>query len=148
MSNIFKYSVLTYNHSQLLNEKINVGIIFYFPNAGGERLYFKYPKKLHRLKTFYTDFSEWQLKNYLVSIEAKTHKLNARFSSKGLNLYSDDDLVDIIHHEYKDDATTLQFSEIKKGKLYSDIDSVITQFYNLYFSIYDAGSETHDPYKD
>lgn len=148
MSNYFKYSILTYNHSQLLNEKINVGILFYFPNSQGEKIFFKYPKKLNRLKAFYTDFSEWQLKSYLSAIEIKTNKLNLRYSNGSLNLHHDEELKDIIYNEYiKDDATVLQFSDIKKGKLYDNIENVITQFYNLFFSIYDDikdNRERHD----
>jgi hypothetical protein len=60
MTNIFKYSLLKYNHSQVLNEELVLGILFYFPHKN--QFDFIYPPKLTRIKKIYFNFSESLIK--------------------------------------------------------------------------------------
>jgi len=148
MKTYFKYSILSYSHSQLLDEKLNVGILFYFPNSSEEKLIFRFPHKLSRLRGFYHDFSEWQLRNYLRSFDFKTNEINLRFHEHKLNFHIKDDLSKIIHDEYiKPDATVLEFSEVRTGKVFDDIYGIIEKYFNLYFSVYtdpNSDVEKHD----
>jgi len=127
----FSYCLLNYVHSQFLDEKLNVGILFYFKNSN--KLSFKYPKNFKRLKELYGDFSEWQLKSHLEAIVERVQKLNNQPDSF-FHLPNGRLIVDEI---LKKDATVLQFSEIKHSiNEAPDSDSIINNYYNLYFSNY------------
>ena len=54
MSKKLIYSVLQYKHSALLNEAINVGVLFYFPEDT-KKLYFRYATP-DRIRAIYTGF--------------------------------------------------------------------------------------------
>src|ERR1035437_5438095 len=132
MSNNFTYSILYYVHSQFLQERVNVGILFYFPTH--DKIIFKYPKVYTRVRELYTDFEDWQLRANLKALEEKVNKLN----EKKVDLFVESKIEKIINGEIlKKDATVFSFSDLKHGTIYSDDYSLIAQdFYDLYFSNY------------
>lgn len=135
MSNNFTYYLLNYIHSQFLNERVNVGILFHFENTN--QFIFKYPKKYKRLRDLYGDFSEWQLRANLAAIERKTFNLSAR----EIPLFGKNEIKDIEVYFNKrllrEDSTVLQFSGTKYSTNTTDsISTIINNYYNLYFSEY------------
>lgn len=129
----FTYCILNYVHSQLLDEKLNVGILFHFKNSN--EIIFKRPKSFKRLKELYpNDFAEWQLKTYLNAIEEKVFQLN----SKHYNLFSESKFEKLISEEVlKKDATALKFSDLKTGVVYAEnYDTIINDYFRLFFSNY------------
>lgn len=137
MNTKFTYCLLTYTHSQLLEERVNVGILFHFESG---KIIFKYPKSFKRIKELYNNFEEWQLKNNLSAIQ---DKLN-RVSFSNYSLFIDESNK----KEVKDellliDSTALQFSELKTGYSESEsIEVIADNYYHLYFSHFNYRSKS------
>jgi hypothetical protein len=134
-TNIFTYSLLRYVHSATSGEALNVGIFFIFPEQ--KKVIFHAPNKLTRLSHTYQNFSEWLIKAHLKGIKQKTHQINNDW-----NLFSDEILKDqraFIAREFLlEDATALQFSDIRVGVLDTDNYKELAQsYYELYFGDYD-----------
>lgn len=72
--NLYKYSLLQYKHSALLNESLNIGVLIYFQNKNS--FVFKYSKKLSRVKNVYSNVSDKIIKHYLKQINSKINKFN------------------------------------------------------------------------
>ncbi|HEX7414342.1 MAG TPA: hypothetical protein VF411_09905 [Bacteroidia bacterium] len=141
MNTFFTYRILTYTHSQLLAEKLNVGILFYFKNPN--RFVFKYPKTFKRIREIYNGFSEWQLKTNLRAIEEKT----SQYINNNLLFIDTKTEEEITNEILRNDATVLSFSEEKIiNGIDGDIDLIIDKFYKLYFSDYkiEFKKEKHD----
>jgi len=142
MNKYFTYSILNYVHSPLLEEKVNVGILFHFPNGD---IVFKHPKIFKRVSGLYDDFADWQLKANLTALQDKVNIL----ISKKIDLFGNGELENIISEEIlRTDATVLKFSEPKKTALYSNnYKDIVQDFYNLYFLNYNDENfikEKHD----
>jgi len=133
VKNKFTYWILNYVHSQFLEERLNVAILFYFPNENS--FVFRYPKKFKRLKETYNLFQEWQLKASLTAIENKINILNSETNS----LFYERPLEILLNKVLKEDATSLVFSQPKDTISFDDnINDSIEKYYNLYFSDYKA----------
>lgn len=129
MENVFTYRILSYTHSQFLEEKLNVGILFYFGND--TPLVFKHPDNFKRVREVYSDFHEWQLKSNLRAIEDKVRLINNDIFSKTVN---EDQLINDV---LRNDATVLSFSSPKTiSDFNGDINIVAENLYNLYFAHY------------
>ena len=142
MNTFFTYRILTYTHSQLLAEKLNVGILFYFKNPN--RLVFRYPKAFKRLREIYNDFHEWQLKTNLKAIDEKVNSLNVEINSLFIDTKTENEITNEV---LRKDATVLSFSEEKIiSDFNGDIDLIVEKLYNLYFSDYkvEFKKEKHD----
>jgi hypothetical protein len=146
MSTQFTYRILTYTHSQIMNEKVNVGILFYSHHE--KNIIFKHPKNFKRIRTLYNDFQEWQLNSTLLAIEDKIGIINRRLAEK--SLFNDVRLEEeIINDVLRRDATVLSFSEPKNLFLdEDDFNLKLENFYKLIFSYYyndiDVKRERHD----
>lgn len=141
MNTQFTYRILTYVHSQFLEERLNVGIVFHFRDT--DKFVFKYPKTFKRIKEIYKGFAESQLKFSLRAIEEKINRLNYERTSL-FRLIKDE--TEINNEILLKDATVLHFSELKFGELYSDNQKIIEDFFNLYFSDYNTSfkKDKHD----
>jgi hypothetical protein len=143
MNKIFKYSLLKYRPSYLLNEQVNVGVLFVF--LDDQKVVFRYPNTLHRrLSALYPDIDVKNIKQYLRAFEAKADKL----SSKNLfvGVYSES----IIENEFLiADANALFFSEFKMGT-YGHISAtnIINHFFSEYFSMYAEKQERNRKTED
>jgi hypothetical protein len=131
----FTYGLLQYHHSQLLGEVLNIGLVVYFPDV--RRLEFIYPEKLIRLKFAYPDVPEKTIKAYFKYFESKAHELN---ESNGLfhEFDAHSSLNQLLETEFlAPDSSVLQFGNFRTSVLYTqDIDHIISQLYNLYFSVF------------
>ena len=134
-TNIFTYSLLRYVHSASSGEALNVGILFIFPEQ--KQVIFHAPNKLSRLSHTYQNFSEWLVKAHLKGIKQKAQKV-----SNDWNLFSDEILKDqraFIAREFLlEDATALQFSDLRVGVLDTDdYEGLAKSYYELYFGDYE-----------
>lgn len=107
--NSYKYSVLKYQHSLLLGESLNIGVLIYF--ATKNTFIFKYAKNLSRIKSVYDGVAEKTIKHYLTEIEATVSAINE------IGLFDNDKFAffDLFIEKYllPKDGSVLQFS---KGK--------------------------------
>lgn len=140
MTTEFKYSLLKYVHSDVLSEEVTLGVLFLFPKK--EKAIFAHPKSLKRIKGFYREFHEWQIKSYLTAFEHKANSL-----SKQLNQYLENGDIDrLIQTEFlQRDSTALRFStffdvsEIRN----IEIEHIVHQYSQIYLSEYFVPDETH-----
>jgi len=124
MRKIFSYSVLRFRPSYLLEEQINVGLLFVFPET--QQVIFLYPNDLQRVQLFYKKADLLMLEKYLESFKEKAISLSgASFDEK-----------DIHRNFIPLDANSLYFSPHKSGH-YSDINTILDYYKKQYFSEYE-----------
>lgn len=123
MKKIFSYSVLRFRPSYLLEEQINVGLLFVF--KGAHQVVFIYPENLDRVRQFYPKADSNILKKYLQSFEKKARNL----SSHAMNLDN------VFQTFIPNDANSLYLTSPKSG-YYSDINTTLDYYRREYFSIY------------
>src|SRR5687767_7553653 len=135
MNNQFIYCFFKYIHSLRLGESLNVGLLLIFPDEN--RVIFKCPDDLQRLKCTYNDFEEDQLKVYLKGFENKAIELsyNYSFSRKALD---EIEFIEFIKEEFiAEDEGALQFSQIRKAVKYvDDIEQIVDDLFFTYFEHY------------
>ena len=134
-TNIFTYSLLRYVHSASSGEALNVGILFIFPEQ--KQVIFHAPNKLSRLSHTYQNFCEWLVKAHLKGMKKKAQQVSSDWT-----LFSDEILKDqraFIAREFLlEDATALQFSDLRVGVLDTDdYNGLATSYYELYFGDYE-----------
>jgi hypothetical protein len=121
-----------------LLKKVNVGILFFFPEEG--RVEFLYPNRLQRISGLYSDLNINFLKKYLKAFDKQAQKLTEQFAKES-DLFERSGFSEIIEtHFLKKDATALLFSDIKKGT-YEDADRIIDYYRDQYLSVYDQKQE-------
>lgn len=105
------YSILQYKHSPIQQEKVNVGILFYFPDEL-EKLHF-ISGDTSRLKAIYSDIDLKYLHQIINIIRKNSEKYTKELF--GLNLLTGN-YQDFIHNYIiKSDDTALQFSDVNLG---------------------------------
>ncbi|MCK9640774.1 MAG: DUF3037 domain-containing protein [Prolixibacteraceae bacterium] len=136
ISGTFKYSVLQYVPSQVLNERVNVGIVLFFAERGEVR--FIYPKYLVRLKSLFHKVQEKKIRLYLDQTEKRVRALNKQDLFFVNDFRKSDDLVKFLDSEIlKADDSALQFTKIYESLLYSsDYNKIVTDLQLEYFSEY------------
>lgn len=132
----YLYSLLQYRHSQLLGEVLNIGMMVYF--IDNNRLVFIKPDNLARLRYAYSNVSEDTIKMYFRAFDERIERLN----TSGQTLFPfdiDGAFRQFIATEFlPEDASALQFAEIKKAVQFVDNqDAVCRQLYATYFSVFD-----------
>lgn len=135
MTKQFSYVFLRYVHSLRLDETINIGMLFYFPEQG--RIIARFPERLKRLQCLYSDFDEGILKDQFRLIREKISLIDGggrvfqqKFSGVSLRQYIYNDIL-------VNDQSALQISQEKKGVLYSsDIEKIAGDIFNSYFTYY------------
>ena len=120
MTGGFTYYILRYVHSQFLDERVNVGILFYFPHNGDVR--FMYPSDFSRMKSLYEDFVEEQLINNIEAIENRV-KAKGKIIGDGFG----------IEKILRPDSTVLQFSKPIISSNSDEENIAILNYYKLYF---------------
>lgn len=119
MTKPFLYSVLRYRPSYLLEEQINVGLLFVFPEE--EEVIFLFPSKLARITQFYSAADLSILRKYLYAFRTKAKKATIEPS--------------IFNNFIPKDANSFYLSEPKKGT-YILKEEILTYYENLYFKSY------------
>lgn len=111
----YTYSILKYQHSALLGESLNIGVIIFFPTE--DKIIFKYSKNLTRIKAVYDVVSERTIKHYLSQIENSVRELTTNdfiFFDKDKFEYFD---LFIDKFILPRDGSVLQFSKSKQSFL-------------------------------
>ena len=133
MSNLFKYSLLKYVHSDLLGEYLNVGILFYFPAY--DKLVFKYPKSLSRIKDLYKgNFSDTLIYSTLRLIDKSIRKSQSFDFPSSL---IERDFEFLKHSLLTPDSTALRFDLDQKAVAYAPIETIVEEYYNMFFSYFE-----------
>ncbi len=134
----FFYSVLRYRHSYFLSEKVNAGLLFFFPEE--DRVDFLYPNHLQRISQLYSDFSVIGLRKYLHAFDKQAKKLTKTVLGDG-DLFEYSDFKKIISKYFLvEDSTSLFFSEIKEGT-YKDAKQTLKFYQDRYLSVYEKRSQ-------
>lgn len=136
ISGTFKYSVLQYVPSQVLNERVNIGIVLFFTERGEVR--FIYPKYLARLKSLFHKVQEKKIRLYLDQTEKRVKALNKQDILFVVDFRNSDDLEKFLDLEIlKADDSALQFTKIYESLLYSnDYEKIAADLQLEYFSEY------------
>lgn len=126
MNKIFTYSLLQYKHSLSLNEALNVGILFSFPEQ--QHLQFVAGNS-HRVKAAYPDFEITTFNYFVKHIESKIHpNTSLHFGDllrNGLSNYIQSEILN-------EDSTSLQFSEpVGVVNSFGSIDEAIKTYSSL-----------------
>ncbi len=125
MNKQYFYTVLKYRPSYLLEEQVNIGLLFIFP--GTEEIRFLYPTHLGRVSKLYPDADLPLLKRYLKTFERVAKKIQlAHYAEK---------LPSITTAFIPKDASSLYFSDFKSGT-YADVSTLLKYYKDLYFGVY------------
>lgn len=135
MRKIFSYSVLRFRPSYLLEEQINIGLLFVFPSE--QKIVFLRPNNLNRVQLFYPNADIIILEKYLKSFEQKARNLSVH----------DYHLDNIFKTFIPIDASNLYLTASKSGH-YSDIDTTLNYYKKEYFSIYNNQSSKRNWTRD
>lgn len=135
MRKIFSYSVLRFRPSYLLEEQINIGLLFVFPSE--QKVVFLRPNNLNRVQLFYPNADIIILEKYLKSFEQKARNLSVH----------DYHLDNIFKTFIPIDASNLYLTASKSGH-YSDIDTTLNYYKKEYFSIYNNQSSKRNWTRD
>lgn len=131
MNKIFKYSILRYRPSYLLEEQVNIGVLFFF--LEDKKAVFIHPSKLRRITQFYPDANLSTIRKYLAAFKQKVNKLNISSDIESFDSFIESNLL-------LKDASNLYFSTVKSNQ-YIDIAKTIEYYYNLYFSVYEGKTQ-------
>lgn len=132
MNKIFKYSLLKYRPSSVLDEQVNIGILFIF--VDDSKVQFTFPKSLARLSALYPDIDLHDTKRYLSAFQSRATKLSNK------NLFVEVNTGTLIEKEFLlADANSFFFSDFKVG-IYESVEKTVTHFTNQYFAYYNDPS--------
>jgi hypothetical protein len=122
MADQFTYSILQYQHSLLLNESVNVGIVFSFP--GESKIYFV-PGNLNRVKCLYPDFDPSLFNTIVKGIKTKLiPNADSLFDTNNQNTFKQQLNALLIP-----DSSALQFSDpFVSVDTFNDIEKTIDAF--------------------
>jgi hypothetical protein len=128
MDKVFKYYLLKYRPSYLLDEQVNLGVLFFFPED--DKVQFVYPAHLSRLTALYPDADLGFIQRILASFQIKAMLLSDKQQLKNTAL---DFLIE--KEFFVADANSFFFSKPKSG-IYSTIDTTVDFFKNQYLAYY------------
>lgn len=129
MSKKYQYSVLKYRPSYLLDERVNIGLLFYFFEDKTFR--FVYPNSLQRVTQFFPhSVKHSEIKPYLRAFEQKAKQLtNSTFDTI-------EHLNGLITREFLvTDANSFFFTEVEIG-YYESIEKTLKYYEDKYFRFY------------
>lgn len=128
MKHPFKYAVLQYRPSYLLDERVNIGLLFHF--QGEQSVEFVFPKHLDRVSHLFPGEEPHLLRQYLRSFQNEAHSLNQK------RLYLNQ--IDLTASLLAPDANAFCFSDWKTG-FYTEHQATVAHYQKLFFKYY--GSE-------
>jgi hypothetical protein len=129
MDKIFKYTLLKYRPSSVLDEQVNIGVLFLF--AEDNRVVFVFPDSLTRLSSLYPDADLRDIKTYLTDFRTRAIKLSDKKLSIDTNLENWTEKAFLIA-----DANSFFFSDFKVG-VYSSVEATVDHFRKQYLAYYD-----------
>ncbi len=125
MKEEFYFSILKFRYNQLIEESLNVGLIFYFPNSS--QIAFRGTKDLRRIKKAYLDVDLANIKMYLGSFDSK-----AKAISKKAFSYAREPEVLINEHFLVQNGSSLAFDKVKRAPIWRDYKRTIDHFTSIY----------------
>ncbi len=137
MNKTYTYSLLQYVHSEVLNEHVNLGILFLFPQK--QRVRFVFPQSLKRISGLYKNFADWQIKNYLNAFEKQCKVLN---NNLVISAYKEN-ISSLIEKEFIiKECSSLRFSKGFSFGAVDDLneDQIVNRYKSIYLSEYDDDS--------
>lgn len=141
MNKTFHYSILRYRHSYLLQEEVNVGILFIFDSD--QQVEFLYPKSLQRISSLYHDFSVNLIKRYFRTFERAAKKFQKELSKESETLFNSDLKNYINDYFLPDDASALYFTELKTGN-YNRTQETLNYYFDQLLSEYEPPKKKKD----
>jgi hypothetical protein len=132
MNKRFLYSILQYKYSPILNEAVNVGVLFYFPDKP-KKLYF-IDSGISRVKALYGDgnIDKKYFQIILKLIKAKTD--DSAMNETASNISDFEDFVD--NYILKKDDSAFQFSNpYSVSNVFNDIDTAIKNYKEILFPV-------------
>ncbi len=136
MSKTYSYTVLRYRHSLLLQEEVNIGLLFFFQDD--KKVEFLYPGKLERLSSLYPDFSAKQIRKYFKAFRRSAEKLTKSWNTGSEYLYSETPEVLTEKYFLTSNSYSLYFTEFKNG-LYENLEEIKQYYFDRYLSVYEGG---------
>jgi Protein of unknown function (DUF3037) len=148
----FHYTVLKYRPNYLLDEQINIGLLFVFPSEKSAK--FLFPTNLSRLKTLFPKANIGFIRQYLDAFQWKANSLKSNFRKIEIDQWlssKEKPLEEYINpHDLDDkslnkiladnfvvpDATSFYFSDWKSGE-HHDFPALLEYYRNLYFSVFE-----------
>jgi len=135
MDKKFRYSVLKYRPSYLLDERINVGVLFVFETD--QQVIFEFPKQLKRLKEFYPSLDLGRFRKYLDAFKRRANSINEPLFVESPTVIEDNFFVK--------DAAGFFFTDFKEG-FYISIDQTKSFYLNEFLGAY--GQKSFDKHDD
>lgn len=127
----YTYSLLTYKHSALLRESLNVGVLVYFESD--DSFHFIFNNRLSRLKSIYQNFPEKTIKNYLREINSRVTVINKKVDAFLLNEIGSSFDSFLSNYFLPTDGSALQFEGAIKNFQYSKTNQeIITHLNSIY----------------
>ncbi len=133
MKQSFKYAVLQYRPSYLLDERVNIGLLFHFLEE--KAVEFIFPEHLSRINHLFPGEEPHLLRQYLRSFKNEALGLNQR------PLYLDQ--LDLTLSLLTPDANAFCFSDWKTG-FYANRQETVIHYQKLFFKYY-GGANTLKP---
>ena len=124
----YKYSVLKYRPSYWLDEQVNIGLLFLFPEDG--KVEFLYPTQLKRIHDLFPESNISLVKSYLSAFKIRSNEISKQKELFELSFES------ILREEFLiPDANAFFFSSWKTG--FYETPTKLLDFYSKsYFSNY------------
>ncbi len=135
--NNYSYSILRFEYSKILEERINLGILLYSPTEG--RVEFLFPTSLKRISHLYADFALVDLRKYLSIFNKQAKKLNKILeeSTKQINFIEEISLHELISQYFLvEDSNSLSFSDSITVEGGGDFNAFSNFLFKSYFSFY------------
>ena len=137
----FAYSVLKFRTSYVLDERVNIGLLFRFENAGTreegvfsditDKYFFVYPSALSRVTKFFSESVKAKdIKKLLSGFSKKIDEVNRTGNFRGVSL------EEFIQRELLvKDANSYFFSEVKYG-VYDSRNAILEYYAKDYFKFF------------
>lgn len=134
MNKTFHYSILRYRHSYLLQEEVNVGLLFFFNQEN--QVEFLYPQSLSRISSLYHDFSVNLVKKYFRTFERVAKQVQNEIGQENENLFNSNLRSYINDYFLPDDASALYFTDLKAGS-YNHVQETLNYYFDQFLSEYE-----------
>lgn len=140
MKGQFFYAPLYYIHSQVLGERLGVGLLLVFPKE--RKVIFKYPSGLTRLTQAYDQVPDKLIKRLFQSIGAQCEELNTKPGIFDEAYFSDPNPSQFL----QPDDSALQFDPFRSGASYDTPEAIAAHYASIYLGAYEGGEkeDRHD----
>ncbi len=144
MKKRFLYNILQYHHSLILNESINIGILFVFPD---DNIVQYIPGNIERVKLIYPNFNSVIVDRVIKGI---FNKISAQHKSDSLfNALLNKEQLEEHQRLLRSDDSSLQFTNSKTAIYpFDDFEKIIKEYSTLLLPTYSQKKEEEDDDKN